>query len=106
MTERRAASRIRPAATVTCRVAADPPFSAAVEDVSASGLSLLAWRELPRHTPVWLEIPGKSPIAVRVAHAVVRPDGAWHIGCELLDPEDRAVLRELVEVELANGREG
>ena len=44
MDERRATPRTRLTAPVTCRVAADPPLSAAVRDVSADGLSFLSSR--------------------------------------------------------------
>ncbi len=96
MDERRASPRTRLTAAVTCRVAADPPLSAAVRDVCANGLSFLSSRALPCHTPVWVETPGKPPLALRVAHVTARPDGAWLIGCELLDADDGEALTGLL----------
>jgi hypothetical protein len=95
--ERRATPRTRLGATVTCRVAADPPFSATIQDVSARGLSLLTSLALPRRAPIWVEAPGKPALALLVAHSTPLPDGVWLIGCELLDPGDGAALAGLLQ---------
>jgi hypothetical protein len=93
--ERRTTPRTCLAVPVTCRVAADPPLSAAVRDVCANGLSFLSSRALPCHAPVWVEMVGKPPLALRLAHVTPRSDGAWLIGGELLDPGDCEALAGL-----------
>jgi hypothetical protein len=74
---------------------------ARLQDVSQHGLALILNSGLTPGTFLTIEVRtpsrrGSCTLLARVVHATARPDGAWTIGCALVQPLSDDVLQELV----------
>ena len=95
MDERRKTQRTRPERAIIARLFpgdAEVSVGAVVEDASNGGLGLSTLRPLTPDSPLGVELPSAALVAARVAHATVRPDGTWRIGCKLLADDGQDIL--------------
>ncbi len=98
--ERRAAARHPCALGTSCQRAADGEnaWDARVIDISATGVGLLLGRRFEPGTLLAFRLEGRSEgqsfnAVARVVHATRQGEGAWLLGCALLDPLDERQLR-------------
>jgi hypothetical protein len=76
-------------------------WSAKVHDLSTTGICLQAPCSIRPGTVLLVRLHGRTeklsrPLAVRVMHATVRPEGDWLIGCVFVRPLEEENLRNLL----------